>query len=101
MSNWSTRLRDSKERFLFGGGSAVAIALADELDAKDAEIERLNDLYEIAVADRVRMHTQNAKLQAVVDAAKEFKEWWHEDMRGSVSYDKLCAALAALENNDE
>jgi hypothetical protein len=41
MSNWSTRLRDSKERFLFGGGSAVAIALADELDAKDAEIELL------------------------------------------------------------
>lgn len=68
--------------------------------AMRAEIERLEGLivdYEYIG----ELERKNAKLEAVVDAAKEFKEWWHEDMRGSVSYDKLCAALAALEEADD
>jgi t-SNARE complex subunit (syntaxin) len=69
----------------------------DEIERLDRIEVKYNNLCDVLN----ELTDENTKLQAVVDAAKEFKEWWHEDMRGSVSYDKLCAALAALEEADD
>lgn len=40
---------------------------AEAIAAKDAEIERLQNLYDIAVADRVRMHTEIKRLRAALE----------------------------------
>lgn len=71
-------------------------AAKDESKRKTAEIERLREDLGVVDAWRNKVIAENTKLQAVVDAAREYISDHHND-----SEQELFDALAAWETDDE